>query len=52
MICYQRRGKAIHCRWFKLSDPHCDSIHYLGMAVHKIDILLFNLVPLIVLYLL
>ncbi|MDR0251327.1 MAG: hypothetical protein LBI35_08510 [Burkholderiales bacterium] len=42
--------KAIHCRWFNLSDSHYDSIHYMGMAVYKIGVLLFNLVPLIVLY--
>lgn len=34
-----------HGRWFKLSAEHFDAIHYLGMAVFKIGILLFNLVP-------
>ena len=36
---------AIHTRWFKLSPDQFDFAHYLGMAVYKIGILLFNLVP-------
>jgi hypothetical protein len=42
--------KGIHGRWFKLSDAQFDSIHYGGLAVYKIGILLFNLVPLVALY--
>ncbi|MDR0770904.1 MAG: hypothetical protein LBE75_06855 [Burkholderiales bacterium] len=41
--------KRMHCRWFNLSDAQFDGIHYAGMAVYKIGILLFNLTPLIVL---
>jgi len=37
---------AMHGRWFKLSAETFDAIHYSGMAVYKIGILLFNLVPL------
>jgi hypothetical protein len=43
--------KGMHGRWFNLSDTQFDSIHYAGMAVYKIGILLFNLTPLIALYL-
>ena len=43
--------RALHGRWFRLSDPAFDAIHYGGMAVYKIGILLFNLVPLLALYL-
>ena len=43
---------AIHGRWFKLSTETFDAIHYSGMAVYKIGILLFNLVPLVALFLL
>ena len=39
----------LHSRWFHLSEERFDSIHYLGMAIYKIGILLFNLVPLIAL---
>lgn len=39
----------LHGRWFRLSAERFDSIHYAGMAVYKIGILLFNLVPYIAL---
>ena len=42
----------MHGRWFKLSAETFDAIHYSGMAVYKIGILLFNLVPLVALFLL
>ena len=35
----------LHGRWFRLTTEQFDSIHYAGMAVYKIGILLFNLVP-------
>ena len=35
----------LHGGWFHMSEERFDSIHYLGMAVYKIGILLFNLVP-------
>lgn len=38
-----------HGRWFRLSGEQFDAIHYTGMAVFKIGIILFNLVPLVVL---
>ncbi len=40
----------IHGRWFKLSLGTFDAIHYAGLAVYKIGIILLNLVPLIALY--
>lgn len=43
--------KRLHGQWFQLSDPTFDAIHYSGMAIYKIGIFLFNLVPLIALYL-
>jgi hypothetical protein len=39
-----------HGKWFRLSDERFDAAHYTGMAVFKIGIILFNLVPLVVLY--
>lgn len=42
--------KQVHRKWFNLSDETFDAIHYGGMAIYKIGILLFNLVPLIALY--
>ena len=44
--------KKIHLQWFKLSDTQFDTIHYSAMAVYKILILVFNLVPYIALKLL
>lgn len=35
----------LHGRWFRLSAEQSDAIHYAGMAIYKIGILLFNLVP-------
>lgn len=41
----------LHTRWFKLSPESFDTVHYAGMAVYKIGILLFNLVPLVAIHL-
>jgi hypothetical protein len=41
----------IHGRWFHMSHEQLDTLHYAGMSVFKIGILLFNLVPFVVLYL-
>jgi len=35
----------MHGRWFKFSIETFDAIHYTGLAVYKIGILLFNLAP-------
>jgi hypothetical protein len=40
----------LHGKWFRLSDERFDAAHYTGMAMFKIGIMLFNLVPLVVLY--
>jgi hypothetical protein len=39
----------IHVRWFHLSRDQFDILHYAGMSIFKIGILLFNLVPSVVL---
>jgi hypothetical protein len=39
-----------HGRWFRLSDEQFDTLHYAGMSIYKIGILLFNLVPFVVLW--
>jgi hypothetical protein len=39
----------LHSRWFRLSIETFDAIQYAGIAVYKIGIILFNLVPLIAL---
>jgi hypothetical protein len=36
----------LHSHWFRLSVETFDAIHYAGLAVYKIGILLLNLVPL------
>jgi len=38
-----------HSQWFRLSREQFDALHYAGMALYKIGILLFNLVPYIAL---
>jgi hypothetical protein len=42
---------GIHARWFHLSSEQFDALHYGAMAIYKIGILLFNLVPCVVLWL-
>lgn len=37
--------RSLHGRWFRLSEERFDGIHYAGMAVYKVGILLFNVVP-------
>jgi len=35
----------VHSRWFHIPRPSFDAIHYAGMAVTKIAIILFFLLP-------
>jgi len=39
-----------HGRWFRLSVEQFDAIHYAGMAVYKLGIILFNIVPYVALH--
>lgn len=39
----------LHTRWFKLSEEKFDALHYIGMSIYKIGVMLLNLVPLIAL---
>ena len=41
--------QRIHGRWFRLSSDQFDAVHYAAMAIFKIGIFLFNLVPFVVL---
>jgi hypothetical protein len=40
----------LHGRWFDLSVDQFDMLHYSGMSIYKIGILLLNLVPYIALH--
>ena len=35
----------LHSRWFHLSGEQFDMLHYAGMSIFKIGILLFNVAP-------
>ena len=35
----------LHGRWFRLTAEQFDAVHYAGMAIYKIGILLLNLAP-------
>lgn len=35
----------LHGRWFRLSIEQFDMLHYAGMGIYKIGILLLNLAP-------
>ena len=37
----------LHTRWFALSRETFDAIHYGGMSVYKIGVLLLNVAPLV-----
>jgi len=39
-----------HGRWFRLPVEPFDAIHYAGMTMYKIGIILFNLIPYIALH--
>jgi hypothetical protein len=39
----------LHGRWFRLSRDQFDALHYAGMSIYKIGILLLGLVPFIAL---
>ena len=39
-----------HGRWFHLSVEQFDMLHYAGMSIYKIGIILLNLVPYIALH--
>jgi hypothetical protein len=41
----------LHSRWFKIAPEHFDAIHYAGMAFYKLLVLVFNVVPLLALWL-
>lgn len=34
-----------HGKWFKLTEERFDAIHYAGMALYKLSIFVFNIVP-------
>ena len=40
----------LHSRWFRLPEAHFDAIHYAGMGIYKLGILLLNLAPYIALH--
>ena len=39
----------LHTKWFKIPIDRFDTIHYSGMAIFKMGIFMFNLVPYLVL---
>jgi len=40
----------LHSRWFKFPVETFDALHYAGLSIYKIGVILFNLVPLAALY--
>jgi hypothetical protein len=40
----------LHSRWFHFSVEQFDMLHYAGMSVYKLGIILLNLVPYIALH--
>ena len=41
----------LHSRWFSLSTETFDTIHYAGMALYKIGIIMLNIAPLVAFWL-
>jgi len=48
-VCAHEWMRQLHGRWFRMSDEHFDMIHYSGMALYKVGIMLLNLIPFIAL---
>ena len=48
-VCAHDWMYRLHTRWFKLPVVTFDALHYAGLSIYEIGILLFNLVPLIAL---
>lgn len=40
----------LHGRWFRLTEERFNVIHYSGMAIYKIGILFFTLIPYLALH--
>ncbi|MBO6524254.1 MAG: hypothetical protein JJ971_10545 [Balneolaceae bacterium] len=40
----------MHSRWFEMSREDFNKLHYFGLAFYKLMIILFNVVPLLVLW--
>lgn len=41
----------LHTRWFRFSVETFDALNYGGIGLYKLGVILFNLVPLVALYL-
>ncbi|MER3425294.1 MAG: hypothetical protein C4293_20750 [Nitrospiraceae bacterium] len=41
--------QRIHGRWFSLTRDQFDALHYAGMSLFKIGVILFSLVPFVAL---
>ena len=50
VVLARRPVYLIWSRWFHLSEEQFDRVNFTGMMLYKIGILLFNLVPLIALF--
>jgi hypothetical protein len=40
----------LHGRWFRFSVEQFDMLHYAGMSIYKVGIILLNIVPYVALY--
>ena len=45
LLCCRNWIRKVHGRWVSLSEERFDEIHYQCMAIYKIGIFLFNLMP-------
>jgi len=51
MFCFaQDSTYRLHSRWFNFSFQSFDALHYVGMSVYKIGIILLNIAPLVALW--
>jgi hypothetical protein len=52
LVMFWRDGMyRLLCRWYRVSTEQFDAMNLFGITIYKIEILLFNLVPCIALYL-
>ena len=50
-VCAHDWMYRLHTRWFRLPVESFDALHYAGMSIYKIGVLLLNLVPLVAIHL-
>jgi hypothetical protein len=49
IVMFKDKIHHLHAKWFKLTEEQFDMVHYIGIAIYKVLVLVFCLVPAIAL---